>query len=160
MEKHTEKIRKFSKAVYVLLQVAFVALIVTGALEAFAWIVKAGRIPVLFEFGSVTVTLPHFVTDGIMINGSTYHFGIVGVVRTAMTIVIVCMAKNLFKKLRIDGSPFRADIVAGLRSLSCTLLFVGLFAGLNSFIAAGVVWVLCMIFDYGCALQNESDTTL
>jgi len=160
MEKHTEKIKKFSKVIYVLLKIAFIALIVAGALEAFAWIVHVGNIPVLFKLGKVNVILPHFVTDGITINGSTFTFGITEVLRTAMTIVIVGMAKSLFKKLRVDGSPFRADIVRGLKILSVTLLFVGIFTGLTSFIAAGVVWVLCMIFDYGCTLQNESATTL
>ena len=160
MEKHTEKIKEFSKVVYILLQIVFAALIVTGAIEAFAWIVEVGKIPALFKFGSITVVLPRFITDGITINGSTYNWGIVEVVRTAITIIIVGMAKGLFKKFRVDGSPFCADIVTGLKTLSITFLLAGVFTGLNSFIAAGVVWVLCMIFNYGCALQNESDTTL
>ena len=160
MKEHREKIKKFSKTIYVMLQIVFVALIVTGAIEFFAWLVQIGQIPLLFKFGDVTVVMPFFITEGITINGSTFTFGIIEVVRTIITVIIVGMAKYLFKKLRVDGSPFLADIVKGLKTLSITLLFAGVFTGLNSFLSAGIVWLLCIVFEYGCVLQNESDTTL
>ena len=160
MEKHIERIRKFSEAAYTALQIVFVALIVTGALEVFAWLVEIGRIPLQIQLGKVTVIMPSFVTEGITINGSTFTFGLIEVVRTAMTAIIVYMAKRLFNELRVDGSPFRVGIVKGLKALSIALLFAGVVTGLNGFLLAGVVWLLYMIFDYGCVLQNESDTTL
>ena len=160
MEQYTEKIKKFSRVIYILLQIVFVALIVTGALEMVALIVHLGQIPALFKIGSITVVVPSFIVDGITINGSTFNFGVVELVRTIIMLVIVITAKSILRKLQVDGSPFRAGIVVGLKMLSITLLVAAALTGLYSFVAAGVVWVLCMIFDYGCALQNENDTTL
>ena len=157
---HTEKIKKFSKMTYFLLQVMFITLIITGIFEFFAWLVKIEHITALFKFGAFTIALPSFIKNGITFNNSRYIFGFTEVIRTAMTIVIVGMAKKLFKKLRVDGSPFRAYVVADLKTLSIVLLITGLFTGLNSFLAAGIVWLLCIIFDYGCSLQNESNTPL
>jgi hypothetical protein len=62
--------------------------------------------------------------------------------------------------LRDDGSPFREDIVRALKRLAIALLVIGALSGVIPLLAAGVVWVLCLIFSYGSALQSESDTTL
>jgi hypothetical protein len=37
---------------------------------------------------------------------------------------------------------------------------LGFASGVVAFLAAGIAWALCLIFDYGCALQNENDTTI
>jgi uncharacterized membrane protein YfcA len=87
-----------------------------------------------------------------------FSFG--DVLRTAFTIVALAYAKSTFHALRDNGSPFREDIVQRFKQLAIALLCVGVVTGVVGFLAAGIVWVLCLIFDYGCALQNESDTTL
>jgi len=161
MEKYTEKIKHFSKVIYILLQIAFVTLIVAGCLTALTWLIRADYIPaVLFKFGNTTVVLPHFPLGSITIGDSAFHFGIAEVARSIASLILIGIAKGIFKKLRIGGSPFRANIVKGLKTLSIALLCMSLFTGLETFLAAGIIWILCIIFDYGCALQNESDTTL
>jgi hypothetical protein len=160
MQMHTDKIKKFSRIICIPLQIAFVVLIVAGAFELLVWLLSILHVPTIFEVGKTTVIMLHFITEGISIGSSTFHFRLIEVVGTALTAVIVKMARAIFIKLQVDGSPFRADIVKALKSLAIALLVTGVFMGLNNFIAAGIVWVLCMIFDYGCALQNESDTTL
>jgi hypothetical protein len=77
-----------------------------------------------------------------------------------VTSVAAASAKRVFNLLRSDGNPFRENVVRSLRRLTVALLVVGAFTGVVGFIGAAIVWVLHLIFDYGAALQHESDTTL
>jgi len=160
MEKHTEKIKKFSKVAYVLLQIALVLTIIATVFEAFAWLVEVEIIPGVFKIGGTTVYLPYFLTEGISINEMAFQFSLVELLRSIMSVVIVITAKTIFKKLRADGSPFHADIVKGLKILSILFLIAGVLTGTDGILIAGIVWLLCMVFDHGCTLQNERDTTL
>jgi len=162
MENQKEKIMRFSKIVHILLKIAFIALIVVGASEAFSWlwsILKlhtevltiAGvetELPLLFKLGDFRVYLPIMWTDG-------FDF-----LQTIFTIVGLGFAKTVFKRLREDGTPFRDDVVLSLKKLAIALLCMGAVSGVIPFLAAGIVWVLCLIFDYGHTLQNDHDTTL
>lgn len=176
MEKQKEKIMRFSKVVHTLLSVVFILLIIAGALLAIAGIwqianlntttmIIAGNeveVPLLFRVGSVDVLLPiTWETD--------YNFAFSEFIpvispndfwQTILSIVAIGFAKIVFRLLREDGSPFCEGIVKSLKRMAIALLIMGVVSGLTAVLAAGVVWVLCLIFDYGCSLQNESDTTL
>ena len=176
MEKHKEKIRKFSEVIHILLQIAFIALIIAGAMEAFAWIWSllqlntevisiAGvekEVPLLFKIGNFRVLLPVMWDLDYSLLSNRYSSAVTfsNVALTVVSIVVVGFAKEVFKLLRENGSPFRDDVVASLKKLAIALLVVGVASGVIPFLAAGVVWVFCLIFDYGRALQYESDTTL
>jgi fatty acid desaturase len=177
MEKQQEKITKFSKIIYVLLKVAFIALIVVGAFQALAWLWSAFdletelrtisgvemEVPVLFKLGDTTVALPITWESGVVFYKTNIPFleiGFVDFIVTILTIIGLGFTMSVFKKLRETGSPFREDVVKSLKKASIVLLCVGLVAGATVIVAAGIVWVLCLIFDYGRLLQNESDTTL
>ncbi|MCL2163606.1 MAG: hypothetical protein FWH55_04255 [Oscillospiraceae bacterium] len=47
-----------------------------------------------------------------------------------------------------------------MKKLAIFLLIMSGVSGAVPFLAAGIVGVFCLIFDYGRTLQNESDTTL
>ncbi|MDR0840150.1 MAG: hypothetical protein LBN26_02030 [Christensenellaceae bacterium] len=177
METHTERIRRFSKVIYILLKIAFIAFIVVGAVEVVSWFMttlalhtgtvilggKSIEVPILFKLGEFKIYMPIFIMgeSGVDLSGFdflTFSFG--DVLRTAFTIVVLAHAKSIFLALRDNGSPFREDVVKKFKRLAIALLCVGVVTGIVGFLAAGIVWVLCLIFDYGCALQNESDTTL
>ncbi|MDR1599345.1 MAG: hypothetical protein LBS11_05685 [Oscillospiraceae bacterium] len=176
MEKQTEKIKRFSKVVHILLKVAFIALIVVGALQAFSllWsfldlntevLAIAGgeaEYPLLFKFGETKVYLPMAWETGFDFLGvrSIASASLSGLLLTIFTIGGLGFAKVVFKLLKGNGSPFRDDVIGSLKKLSIALLLMGAVSGLVPFVAAGVVWVLCLIFEYGRILQNESDTTL
>ncbi|GHU44808.1 hypothetical protein FACS1894111_12630 [Clostridia bacterium] len=181
MEKHTEDIRHFSKVIYILLEIAFVAFIVAGAVEAVSWfmsvlalhtdtIMVGGKnieVPLLLKAGDFKIYMPVFIMGevGVGVGVDLSGFGVLkfsfgDVLRTAFTIVVLAYAKSTFRTLRDSGSPFRKDVVRSFKRLAIALLAVGFVTGVVGFLAAGIVWVLCLIFDYGAALQNESDTTL
>ena len=176
MENQKEKIMRFSKIIHILLKIAFIALIVVGASEAFSWlwsILKlhtevltiAGvetELPLLFKFGDFKVYLPIMWAGGFDFLGvrSIPAIGFGDFLQTIFTIVGLGFAKTVFKQLQEDGTPFRDDVVLSLKKLAIALLCMGAVSGVIPFLAAGIVWVLCLIFDYGHTLQNDHDTTL
>lgn len=176
MKNQLDKIMKFSNVVYVLLSITFVMLIVVGALQMFTFfwnlldlktevLTIAGieaEYPLLFKIGSVKVYLPMAWESSFDFLGvrSVLMTNFSDVLLTIFTIVGLGFAKVVFSLLRKTGSPFREDVIKALKRLSIALLLMGVVSGLVPFVAAGVVWVLCMIFDYGLTLQAESDTTL
>ena len=186
MEKQTEKIVRFSKVVYVLLNVAIVVFIVIGALTLVAWLLSGinlptetitlngvdMEVPYLFKFGDTKVYMPIIWKSGFdfsSMNGFNpglldtrflYRVGIEDFLGIIFTIIGLRFAKRVFKLLRENGSPFREDVIKALKRLTVVLLITGGVAGAIPFLAAGLVWVLCLIFDYGRILQYESDTTL
>ena len=177
MEQQAEKIKRFSKVIYILLNIAFVASIVVSALAAVAllWSVLgmntetvnvngvAMEFPLLFKLGSVNVALPiawRSDIDILRMSFSLPEAGFTYLLRIILTLVGIRYTKSVFKLLKADGTPFRAEIVTALRKLAVALLLVGVVSGAVPFLAAGIVWALCLIFDYGLALQSESDTTI
>jgi len=181
MEKQIEKITRFSKTVYVLINIAIVASIVVGVFVLFAWMLTGldlpteivningadMELPYLFKFGETKVFMPVIWRSGFdfsnvgalsLFTGQAVGFGdLLGVV---FTIVGLYYAKNVFALLKVNGSPFRVEIGSALKKLTVVLLVTGFVSGVVAFLAAGVAWVLSLIFDYGRALQYESDTTL
>ena len=180
MEKQAEKIKRFSNIICILLKIAYIALIVVGAMELFAWMWSLANLhtemvmingverelPVLFKFGSVRVAWPVMWESGfnfieqISSRGFVTSVGLGDLLGTVFTLVALRFSMRVFKLLRENGSPFRDDVVRSLKVLAIVLLVVGGATGMISFLAAGIAWVLCLIFDYGRILQNESDTTL
>ena len=167
---------RFSKVIHILMKTAFIALIVVGAMETLSWlwsvlklhteaVTVAGierELPLLFKVGNSKVFLP-----AVWENGSGFWgiraipaIGFGEYLQTVLTIIGLGFAKAVFKLLRENGTPFREDVVISLKKLAVALLCVGAVSGVISFLAAGIVWVLCLVFEYGRALQNESDTTL
>jgi len=177
MEAQKEKIMRFSRIIYILLKVVMIVLIVAAALIAASWIVTGAGLPtetvtiggadmqapVLFKLGDTRVILPvawqsgaeYFGIKGLLPAGSIEDF--LGII---FTIVGLRFAMRVFRLLKENGSPFRDDVIKSMKRLAIVLLVVGFVSGLISFIAAGIIWIFCLIFDYGRMLQNESDTTL
>ena len=166
IEKQTGKIRKFSKIIYILAKIAFICCIVIGALELTAWIAVVGGGPAIFKWGNVTIALPIIVfssTDaGIPLIKDLFAQmgGFDEIIRTFFTVIVLGLSMRLFKRLKEAGSPFRKEVVKEFKKLGIALIVVGLFTGVVGFLAAGIAWVLYLVFDYGCVLQNENDTTL
>jgi len=84
----------------------------------------------------------------------------IGILQTAVTIVILGFSKRLFALLKDSGTPFRIEVVTALRKTATALLVLGVISEPAAWIAAGIAYVLSLVFAYGVTLQNESDTTL
>jgi hypothetical protein len=176
MEKQRETIVNFSKVIYILLTISFIVLIVVGALQALSWSWSmlglhnevwsvAGiemEAPLLFQLGEVRIFLPVMWDSGIDIMGvrSVPIIGYADFLLTIFTIIGIGFAKSVFRLLRQNGSPFREDVVKAMKRFAIAMLCMGALSGVIPFLAAGIVWVLSLIFSYGHALQAESDSTL
>jgi hypothetical protein len=160
MEKHTEEIKRFSEVIHTLLKIAFVAFIIIGIAEIAVWILARFSDSPIFKVGNMEVILPVISLKGGYEGLFSLRIGIGEILQTVFTIVALKYAEGIFKILKAYGSPFREDVVQKFKRLAIALLCVGVVTGIVGFLAAGIVWVLCLIFDHGCALQNESDTTL
>jgi hypothetical protein len=177
MEQQKERISHFSKIVLNFLNIAFVVLIVVAVLVGIAWIwtlegyptdtITVGDItvesPLLFKSGDFRVFLPITWVEGDDVFGFHGLFSNVTLgdfLSVIFTVIGVAATKRVFRLLRDDGSPFRPEVVRALKRLAITLIILGVMSGVIPLLAAGIIWVLCLIFEYGCSLQNESDTTL
>ena len=177
MEMQKEKIMRFSKIMYMLLKIAFIAMIVVCVFQGIAmmwankdWptdtVMVNGRemvVPVLLKIGGTRVALPITWESGTGFFNERRPFLDVRANDLAVNIVVVIglgFVNSVFKKLRVNGSPFNVEVVKSLRVTSIALLVMGVGAGPTALTAAGIAWVICLIFEYGRALQDESDTTL
>ena len=176
MEKQKEKIMKFSKVIFILLKIAYIMFIVAGVFgaAAFLWSVMkinteiiniAGvemELPLLFKLGNFKVFWPVMWKRGFDLPGISFvsEFGAGNLIQIIITIFGIRRTADVFKLLRENGSPFRSDVAVSLKRLTIALIVMGVVSGAVPFLAAGITWVLYLIFDYGRALQNESDTTL
>jgi hypothetical protein len=163
MEQQQEKIRRFSKIVHILLNVTFVLGIVSIIIAALSLLLKT---PYIFKLGNTQVVVPDFVLFLDKINtvwGAAQDSGSSALANLAQEIVLVIVlgfTRAVFRLLRDNGTPFRTDVAKALKNLAIALIVFGVFSGLAGWISAAIVGVLYMIFNYGCALQQESDTTL
>ena len=166
METQKAKISKFSKLICIVINITFIAVIIIGVMQVLSWVVDKWNLPYIFKIGDMSVTLPVILTDKIDVGDASLFVpefvkgNITAILQTAAILVILSFAKKFFKLLVDDGTPFRAEVVKNLRNMAIVLIVLGAFSGLAVFIAAGVVYVLSLVFDYGYTLQNESDTTL
>ena len=181
MEKQTEKIRRFSKVVVILLNIAICLFIVVAVLTLAAWLSSKvvsnqeivtlngvnTEVPYLLKLGNTKIFLPitwksgiNFMGIGALIPGVGFLIGIQDFLGVISIIITLRFAKNIFILLRENSSPFRDDVIKALKRLTIVLLITGGIMGIVPFLAAGIAWVLCLIFDYGRVLQSESDTTL
>jgi len=165
-----EKIQRFSRVIYVLLKIGFIAYIVYGGFQIVTLItLTPGFFPALPKI----VDLGEFNPAGIPIlfwRGTRVYLPVLpyttvvqaaqNLAQTVFTAVALGFGQRVFRMLREAGSPFRPKVVAGIRKTAIAMLFVGVATGGAGFLAAGITWVLYLVFDYGCTLQDESDTTL
>jgi len=169
MEKYTNRIKKFSRAVHILMQITFWALTALFAVFALAYILKLAGVSAgdyltakitLHEgkqFENVNIVMPGFDFNGY---GMNFNVTTASILEYAVTLIALAFAKRVFKTLRGDGNPFCAEVVSGFKRLAAALLAVGVFGGVIGFVGAATIAVMCMIFNYGAALQRESETTL
>ena len=155
---YVAKIQKFSKAICILLVITLVFYVV-GVIAFFIthdWSFgqnpeNISRLMHLVNINSIIkITIP-------LSEGGLLTIGLSGILGT---IASLWFAIKVFRILWREGSPFRMEIVYSLKWLAITLLIVGLTAGLTGLIPAAIVWVLRYVFEYGCQLQQESDTLL
>lgn len=166
MNNQKQKIQKLSRVVCKLITAAFVIFIIVGVMQIISYAVIKYDLPYIFKLGNMHVVLPVILTNNINIGDTSINIpeflqnNMLGIAGTVITLIILSFAKKFFKLLRDDGTPFREDVVNALHKMAIALCVLGIFNGIEVLLAALVVYVLSLIFEYGCTLQNEIDTTL
>ena len=185
MEKIQKNLNKFSSVVFILAKICFVAAIVGICISGCAMVCFAatGHMSFNLTIGN-GVTLHGLLADaqgnaptvwGTMSYALTYCIFLVAVMRMLM---------RLFSNMRDNYTPFtieNADLfkkiaiwmivasivpatVGQIVGKSCAqmmkLPFTTEFGDSFSLIAVLILFTMSMVFKYGCALQEQADTTL
>ncbi len=175
-EKSTvERIKSTSKVLAVLFKIARVFCFVgIGVLSAgVIYIMLFGNIDLIVLSGKVIVHSP-FATfgEGGMENWKIIFEAVAGIVSFILLSILFKQARDVFKDISVDSSPFEMKQVKRIRKIAIFYFVVSLL-GLQSFdysfsysmnfvgiVGAVMFYCISLIFEYGCELQQESDETL
>ena len=97
---------------------------------------------------------------------------VAGIIGMALMSTLFYHAQNIFKDISIDSSPFEMKQVKRIKRVAILYLIISLFDFQNSpasftvslnlvgIIGAFMFYCMALVFEYGCALQKESDEIL
>jgi len=176
MESKKERVKKFSNIIYIILSIGFVACIIAGVFLLFIAIltlinpetttfVIAGKeieLTTMFNIGNLSFNLPADWETDVNFLGLRFYPAVsfYGFLLAVVTTVGVWFTRDIFNKLRKDASPFRDDVVRALKKTAVAMFAIGIISGIVPLVAAGIIWVLALIFDYGAELQQQADETI
>ena len=135
----------------ILLKVAFVGSIVYGGFQLLSILWTDGKSP-LFLWHGTKVLLPVLPYD-------SPGKAIWALAQTVFAIIALGFGARVFQALQTAATPFHTDVSARLKPFAVALLLVGVVGNSACLLAAGVTWVLYLIFNYGRALEEEKDQT-
>jgi len=171
----TDKIKSMSKALSIILKLARIACCVGIGISVsgIIYVLLFGNANLLVLNGEVLLQSPF--SNSSLNNIDTYHLiGIVvaGIVGMALMATLFFHAQNIFKDISIDSSPFEMKQVKRIKRVAILYLIISLFNFENSavsftislnlvgIIGAFMFYCMALVFEYGCALQKESDEIL
>lgn len=97
--------------------------------------------------------------------GGALIFAIIAVTaKSILCLVAMDTVRHMLRDISQHETPFEQIHVKRMKRIA-VLIFIASFVNVltiqaNEWLIAAVVWLLSMIFDYGCLLQQESDETL
>lgn len=172
-----ERIQKTSKVLCVLIKVIeIVSFVGLGLLSAgFVWVLINGNLDLLVINDHVIVRSP--LSSELLANVNKEELItilVVMIVRTILMILLLKQARRLFQEINMNGSPFEMKHVKTIRKIAIyffVMVMVNVDTGntmtdlqysfdFTGIVAAGILWCISYIFEYGCLLQSESDETL
>jgi len=170
-----EKIKSTSRILAVLFKIARILCFVgIGVLSAGTiYIMIFGNIDLLVLGGKVILHSPFSkYGSGGLENWEIVFKAVAGIVSFILLAILFTQARDIFKDISIDSSPFEIKHVRRIRKIAIFYFVVSLI-GLQSFdlsfsysmnlvgiVGAVMFWCVSLIFEYGCELQQESDETL
>lgn len=85
-------------------------------------------------------------------------------VKLGLVFASLVLGKRIFQDMAREGTPFRTVQVHRMKTIALLIFlssFINLFSiQLSTWVVALLIWVMALVFDYGCHLQRESDETL
>ena len=175
-----EKIRKSSKAAYVVTNISKVFLIVCSILTILAGMLVIGL------GGILNASLGRAIEDGAMqesglaslesiferdlgrrlMEEGNYALAIgIYVIIFGITVILLALVlhfvSRIFRDFMESYSPFRPGILKNMKITLALIVFYTAQSGLGmALVVAMASWCVMNIFEYGCELQRQSDETL
>jgi len=171
----TDKIKSMSRMLSIILKFARIACHVSIGISVagIIYLLLFGNANLMVFKGDVILRSPF--SNSILNNIDTFHLIaliVAGIIGIALMANLFYHAQNIFKDISIDSSPFEMKQVKRIKRVAILYLIISLFDFQNSpasftvslnlvgIIGAFMFYCMALIFEYGCALQKESDEIL
>lgn len=165
------RIKKFTRIaskVIIALEVLFVFAV--ASILILVLMLGSGIIPAEISADALKELTLTLAVDGQNVNdlnlGGVMLPVVIGVVlfKCGLYLAVMETIRRMVRDISRSETPFEQIHVQRMKRIAI-MIFVGSFINLfsiqaNEWLVAAVVWLLAMIFDYGCVLQQESDETL
>jgi len=171
----THKIKSMSKALSIILKFAriFCYIGIGVSVSGLIYVLIFGNIDLFVLNGDVIIRSP-FTNSSLKDMDFTQLIttAVVGIVGMALMANLFLQAQNIFKDISKDGSPFEMKHVKRIKRVAILYLIISLLDSETSAVSisisfnmVGIVgalmfYCIALIFEYGCALQKESDEIL
>lgn len=179
----TDKIKKNSKIVKILLRIVIVVMAIMLCCYLISY-VRSALTGELIVFGNGVFRISFYGNDISPENAANNTFLMVcGVLILALFLAIFIIAESIFRLIQKSESPFIPEVPKRMKLIAVLLLlaqivprFLGYFIRFADtgrvsvtiidegtfvmIIIAMIIYCFAAVFDYGCVLQRESDETL
>lgn len=171
----TDKIKSMSKVLSIILKIARIACYVGIGISVIGiiYVMIFGNVNLLLLNGNIILHSPFTSSNISDINTvQLITIVVVGIITMTLMAKLFRQAENIFKDIRMDSSPFEMKHVKRIKRIAILYLIISLFnfetsaasfaVSLNvvGIVGALMFWCIALIFEYGCALQKESDELL
>jgi len=171
----THKIKSMSKALSIILKFAriFCYIGIGISVCGIIYVLIFGNIDLLIFKGDVIIRSPFTNTN---LNDMNFRqlmtTATIGIIGMALMANLFLQAQNIFKDISKDGSPFEMKHVKRIKRVAILYLIISLLDSETSalsisisfnmvgIIGALMFYCIALVFEYGCALQQESDEIL
>lgn len=154
-----QKLKKTAGIAYQVINVVLVIIIVAvlTIVGLAAWTGIRGELPGGFH---LAINALELTMTGVEIAFALLLFAGKGIIYLA----VLLSTRQILREVAIGGTPFEQIQIRRMKRISI-LILVGsvinfMSIQIGEWVIALVVWLLAMVFDYGCVLQQESDETL
>ena len=171
----TYKIKSMSKALSIILKFAriFCYIGIGISVSGVIYLLIFGNIDLFVLHGDVIIRSPF--TDSSLNDMDFKQLlttAVVGIIGMALMSHLFLQAQNIFKDISKDGSPFELKHVKRIKRVAILYLIISLLDSETSVVSismsfnmVGIVgalmfYCIALVFEYGCALQQESDEIL
>lgn len=175
-EKSTiEKIKSASRAVAIVLQLARVCCFIgVGVLTAgIIYVALCGNTDLLILHGKVLLRSPYDMMNTFGAGSAKIILvSVVAIVALNLLAVLFKNARDIFRDMRRDDSPFEMKQVKRIRKIAVLFFIISMMdfesqgfsmsltLNLLGIVGALMFWCISLVFEYGCELQLQSDETL
>ncbi|HEY5536631.1 MAG TPA: hypothetical protein VIL99_17075 [Ignavibacteria bacterium] len=173
----TYRIKSMSKTLSIIFKIARIACYIGIGISivCIIYLIIFGNteLKLLILSGKVTMSSP-FTNSNIFNLDIKQLITIViaGIISMILMANLFRQVENIFKDIHVDSSPFEMKQVKRIKRVAILYLIISLInfetsatsimisLNLVGIVGALMFWCIALIFEYGCALQKESDETL